>query len=39
MKHRTGSLFPMLESQLEVLRAQMRSDDAAEAAKPAEADE
>jgi len=26
-------LFPMLESQLEVLRAQMRSADAAEAAR------
>jgi ATPase family associated with various cellular activities (AAA) len=38
MKHRTGSLFPMLESQLGVLRAQMRSDGAAEAAGPPDAD-
>jgi hypothetical protein len=37
MKHRTDTLFPMLESQLEVLRAQMRSDGAAEAARPPEA--
>jgi hypothetical protein len=31
MKHRGGGLFPVLESQLEVLRAQMRSDEAGEA--------
>jgi ATP-dependent 26S proteasome regulatory subunit len=30
MKHRAGGLFPVLESQLEMLRAQMRSDEAGE---------